>query len=926
MAGSIEMSYGRTLRPNKKGLCLVLKLSGSTTISTIARKVCIHSEAVLNDILELPANKDVINSLWENNVRKNLDDIEQKAEENEWFPLFKSNVSDEYSEEKETPEGTYSRQKYQIRLAIALGADYDNWGFEASRLFLRNPFPYSTDWKKCRESNSVASLQPKSKLDAYREAVRKLLPYLKKLEKAIESYDRESKKWMESPNGGESALKALGLLNIAERITDIYSRQDRNVGVINSMFQELSEHAANKLKDDILFRMRDSLEKMEAIAYDAALNDSLLHYLLLYNPSDSYYWHTEIANTVPGVKSSNKTKRFDHRLFKAVSQFSEYLSASDRATERAAHEANTTISDIHKSVLKLAKENKLDAGNTLDMIHKEAWAKYKELKQNQDVGLITTFSIYSGYMCTCAGNFEGPPSVLSIMLTACSKNDRFMTNIHKGTFMKAFFLMIGVDSKERHLIESLINRGMKQSLAGDLQAAKHNLLTAKELYINSAWRSRSVFTVYTLFGLFILTDHLFELADKYPDDAEEFRSEFIKVILLVVADVANLGLTYLTIRYSTLMHEFFKENTGITTRSLSAKIAELEGKGGASWKTPAGRRVIGVRIFHRTMASIGFVLSVWDAADNWHDSDDFQATLQILCVGASLMCLLGTFLCASWLGPTGFIIGVILVAGRLTWDAFLSGIDTTLRELLAQFKKNKYYESVLKDRDAEGWQVLWFIRKTYEDLVEETLDEIHEYSWKKLDEQYMRNYFLAGLNIHMLGKIYEKEDNLSEIRSILSNQRVRKAREEKLKKRHLELVVRSPASGVPLYLNVVTHVEVALYNVHKDQKSPQLVYLDTRPVESQYVSCWSQDPDLYLGGYFSEQERGPAGDRIKIRNSYDPATKRVVLRKYRRDKTMILYRGTMKLFKMPKGREAQFLVKVRGFVALLPVSFSVKSS
>ncbi|UCD17300.1 MAG: hypothetical protein JSV44_12755 [Candidatus Zixiibacteriota bacterium] len=890
------------------------------SIGKIAQHACSTANAVITDITDLWENRDAVDSLWVESVRGFLDQAEKNAVRSEEFEKhFRFITLVEDSEDgAEIPAGkrvdymeeTYPRRIYGIAIARAMGAQFDKWLVKTPQVLLRgekNP----TEWKVCRAGNAVAE-QQNEKVEKYKKAVRAVNPHLQKLESLIATYDQKVEQWMKAPDGGEPALKAMGILNMVDNITDVYSLQDKSVESVNGMVRAMEDLAGNQLKRQLADNMRDTLADMRAFATDRDFNEAMLEYLFVWDPSDHYYWHTDVANSVAGAAKSEKVKsgskyrkiplRFDDRVFKAVTQLAEYLSSDDQASVSAADEANRTFAEIYKEVIKLEKSGKLVAVK-LDFLIEQGRAKFKQLNESGETSVITTFAVWTGYiMGTCVGNFEGPPSVLSLFLTAYSKSESFINAVGQNTLRRAI-LMIGVDPLERKTIDMLIKRGDPDSIK-----------TARDLFVNGSWRSNRIFAVYSLWGIATLVYHSYKAIDMATDEEVQIDN-FIKQWLVITSDVANLGLVYMTVRYSAQMNTFLAENAGVSTEALAAKISELET---ADLYTPAGRRVVMVKMFHRVMAGIGLVLSVWDLADNWGRSDGVEKSLLAVTVVGSLMSLVGTFVSLSWLGPVGFVITLLCGIAMLVYSWFQKGIKKTLRQLLTAFEDSEYYENIKHMSLDQGWTIQWIFwfpmprLKNYSDLFDQLYESVLDVSWKDPDEKYIIHYLRAGLNMESLAMVYDKDMDDWEDKSWLivrvRNQRVRAARAAKKRPRKFKVDMTKPVPGVKLYLGELTPVEIIVYNI----EYLEAIYLDTYNHD-----CWKDNPGEYLLQDTWENE-------IKAGNTYNAVIRMVELKRTKKKRDHQIYQGGIRIAKMPEGGKAVFHIRVPN-IAQIRQAFPVGS-
>lgn len=422
------------------------------------------------------------------------------------------------------------------------------------------------------------------------------------------------------------------------------------------------EHAGLDFQKALWEAVGPQLGKLRQLYYDGDLNDVLVDYLRLWDPSHHYYFHTAAANAVGApTPKEGMSNRFDQRLFAAVGRLNQYLSMDPAVAKKAAQEANTVLPAVWKEIVEKggSADRRRLYGPAADWqkLQQQAAELFNTLKSQQaDAGMLTTFAVWSGYICTFTGNFEGPPTILSLMLDRYSKSEHFVKNLNGDTLLKAF-VMIGVDRAERKKIYELLS--------------KDKIGVARDLFKNGSWRSPSVYCVYSILGVAILIHHVDQLVDKYESgaDLDPIEDDIAKQIAVIVQDLANLGLTGVTISYSVQLSRFLKENVNATASQLAARIHYLET---ATW------RVVSVKCLHGTMASLGLGLSIWDAYDNWYKSDTMEKFLLAGTIASSFACVLGVLGVTSWLGPAGFVVGVVLGLLLIAYQSwFKSEMETT---------------------------------------------------------------------------------------------------------------------------------------------------------------------------------------------------------------------------------------------------------
>ena len=650
------------------------------SLSDIAQGGCCSAGEVLEDIARIPKNQAIADLLWKSEGKAYFLAMEKRTNEKErvkeYMWLYGSTKEWEGGADLHHPSKYLSKKLKRriggLLIAKLLGASFGKWSVDlkqATLILTLNATDHQ--WKKCRKNDSIL-VREKDKVAKYKKAVSDLVPFLKKIERNVEAYEHVVGSWNKSAKGGRPYLEALALLNLVERVTDIYSEQDLLAQSQNTAAKALAHKAGQVYEEKLRKQTLTTVKQLRRLYRDSSLCKALNDYLLQWDPYARRYYHTVVARAAGApAKEKGKPERFDERLFRAISKLCQYASLDPTTSKEVGGEMSATLDSVWAWVPK--QNSQIGGPARAEAMRAKAHAKVQQLLKSKDAGVLTTFAVWSGYVCTFMGNFEGPPSVLSLGLVWFSKSDQFLTMVKKDTLLKAF-AMVGVDVKERLQIDHLIKKGKGPDYAA-----------ARKLFEEGSWRSTQIFAVFSLMGIAILVYHIDGFLDelKRTGDRAAFNDKLVKQVILITQDASNLALTAFTIKHARDVAGFVKENLNAQSSTLKAGLDALETK---QW------RVVGVKAAHGTMAALGVVLSVWDIHDNWGQSDHVEQFVLVGTVCSSVMSLLGVATSVSWLGPMGFIAGVLLGAVMALHQYMKPNMEKTLRGLLAHFEKSTFYK------------------------------------------------------------------------------------------------------------------------------------------------------------------------------------------------------------------------------------------
>jgi len=864
-----------------------ISLTGSETvaISAIAQEICVELGSLIEDIKRLPDNLRVLMYLWDNHAKPYIKKIENDTEKSssfrQMFLVFRDGDST-YNEAKDgsikNPSDYLGREltryPYGVALAINLGAVYQSWQVDLKQgPLILTPELDQSQWHKCRASNSIAR-RDSEKANRYKAAVQKLAPYLDKMEHLIDKYEEAAQNWQTDAKGGQPYLQGLAALNLIERMTDIYSRQSAGAQATNALAKELMEHCGGLVQRSLLAAVRRVLKEMAALYFDSGLAKALWEYLKLWDPSDHYYFHTVVANSVDAPrKRKGRSNDFDDRFFQAVDNLTRYISADADTAEAVAKEANRAAAKVTPLVMELAKQGKLGSNVPLQQLLDRGEKSLADLQGGGDTGVLSVFVTWSGYAGSWLGTMEGPPTVAGLAALNFAKSKNFISFLERDTLLK-FVALIGVDKTRIAVINELVQRG-----------GQDDLKTARDLYIRSSWRSRTIFVAFTLLGTAALIYHVDALVQKLKDDGDQhkFDSELIKLILFVTSDVTNLGLVALTFKYNRDLEAFLASNMKASTQALADRITAMDAGG---W------RVATVGVFYKGVTVLGVILTLWDLGAQWSSTDTFEKAVMFGTVAASLGMCLGSFGITGWMGPVGLVVTVVLGLVMVVYQYFKSGFEQTLRGLLdgfgdtLLFKDNLYYPV-----HKEQIFIILTNAKTLEDLRDELSKSIANSKWRNPDLGYAVEYQRAGITDESLAKIYDMD--LAEIKEIIKNEwyaldkyhaRTASARIELL----------TPESGIKLVVGVQSSVRVAVYN----GDNVGYAFLEPDPQ-------WCDgDPDQYL----AEDVANPLEPQAA--GSYNVEKKSVMLyAEPQRTKYVSYFVGNLRILALPPGKVARFYIK-----------------
>jgi hypothetical protein len=861
-----------------------VSVSGPETvsISDVAQQLCVESSAVIRDINRLPDNERLLVYVWTNDAKPYIRSVESDAEKSQSFRMMFLSFRDGDSSYDEAKDGAIknpsdylsrelTRYPYGVSLAINLGARYADWKLDLGKgpLILTLELDQS-QWRKCRISNSVAAREPE-KVARYKKAVQDLAPYLNQMEHLLERYEEGARHWGEDKNSG---LESLALLNLIERMTDIYSRQDRRAETINALAKEMMTHCGNLVQRALLDVVRPTLKEMASLYFNKGLAKALFAYLKVWDPSDHYYFHTVVANSVDApTKKKGKSNSFDDRLFQALDDLTRYLSADGTTAEAVAKELNQTSAKLAPLVTELADKGRLGSNDPLQKLLAMAEKFLADIQHSDDTGFLSVLLTWNGYVGSWLGTMEGPPTVAGMIVLRFGQSSRFVRVLEEDTLLRST-LLIGVDKTAHKMIGQLIRRG-----------GEDDLKTARDLYMKTAWRSRTIFIGFSLLGLAALVYHVADLHKKLASDGdqEKFDRELLKLVLYVTSDVGNLGLIYLSLKYSRDLKAFLASNMKASANELTSRLASMESK---DW------RVATVGVFYKGVTCIGVILSVWDFGANWSKSDTMEKAILFGTVAASLGMFLGALGLTSWLGPAGVVVGVVLGLITVVYQYFKTGFENAIRSLIDAFQGNQMYKGnrYYPIRSKQVYIILTEV-KTLEDLCDDLSQAILRFHWKDPDLGYAIEYFRAGIVDESLAKIYDRD--VDEIKKVVNDEFYALEKfQERTASTQIELL--SPEFGTKLVVGALSPVRVAVHN----GDNVGYAFLEAEP------QWYGGEPDRYLADDIA------APDAAASASTYDVERKSVMLNvEPERTKYVSVFKGNVRIQEMPPGKVAKFSIK-----------------
>ena len=877
----MKIAFKKVTRNGSETKFIAVSGVETATISGVAHQLCVESTSVIRDVLDLPDNRKILSFIWNRWALLFLQNMENTAEQGDrlrsWLLSFRDedetyNLSKEG--EIENPSEYLSRElvryPYGVSLAINFGADFEGWNFPLTQgpLILRPDLDQS-QWNQCRLSHSLAN-RNSEKANRYKAAVQNLAPYLDRMEDLIDQYEQTAQNW--SDHKGQSYLQGLATLNLVERMTDIYSRSDRSVGPINRLAKETMDNCGAIVQNTLLWEVRQPIQQMATFYFDQGFLKTLFEYLKLWDPSDHYYFHTVVANSVGAPKKKEgKSNSFDDRVFKAIEDLARYLSADGATAKSVAEEVKRLSAKLAPIITGLAKQGKLGSNTPLQNLLAQAEKFLSDIQSDGGSGILTVLTTWSGYVGSWLGTMEGPPTLAGIVSLHFSKSANFVIALERRSLLD-MVQMIGVEKPRLARMTDLVERGREE----DLKAAR-------DLFIRSSWRSRSIFTLFTFFGLATLVFHVDGLCEKLQagGDRSKFDAELVKLILYLTSDVSNLGLVALTFKYNRDLNAFLTSNLKASTEAVTAHMESLDAPG---WRT------ISVSVLHKSVAAIGVVLSFWDFSGNWSKSDALEKAVLFCTIGASLAMFLGSFGATAWMGPPGAVIGFILGVITVVHAWFKSGFENAIRSLMdgfadnALYQENLHYRIVAKTADAARTDT-----RALKDLGDKLHDSITSFHWGRPDRVMAVEYLRAGITDESLAKIYECDlDDLREqIRKVWYKEAKYQARTAETK---IELV--SPEFGTRLIVGALSPVRVVVYN----GDNVGHVCMDPQP------QWWDGDPDRYLANDLDDA-RSSGG------SSYDIDRKMVVLNVDGHGTGAIaVFNGSLLIHDMPPEGVARFYI------------------
>jgi hypothetical protein len=711
--------------------------SKEITISDLALEVCSAPEELVKDVLRLRANAHLVQQLFIDHGKPALAKLAERIQKDPDFKalygLLMQDPNDQAPGDVAAPNAAFPAFDAQVQsldLARSLGDDFRQWKLNVDGRGVLLTLEYSQhEYAVCSANRSTLQWGTfKTDVDQYQAALKKLDPHLKKLESAIKAYEDAARAWA---NGqGKDGLEALAIISTFESVTDVYRKQDQRFDLVDSFAREFVDRTSLLVVDSLQQATKAQVKALRDIDKNNDFLKALFEFYLLWDPTRHYYFHAVAAKALGAAN-------FDDRLFHALNMSAQYMASSPETAAEVGKELTQNIDAVWSDAVEVGLPPNASFRDRVERARK----KFDELAAAGQVhSAISTAVVWSGYLTNLVGNFEGPPSVLSMGLLRFSRSERFVQMMGRDTLAKGA-LLIGLSRLERQGILDQIRAG--------------NTDVARKLFNNGSWRSPALYGVFSVMTLAITIFHVDQLVDKLQKDGDQtaFDAEFFNLLGPLIQDAANIGLTGLTFLYSRDLNAFLGSNLKTRTRALGAVIESLETQG---W------RVVAVKVTHGVLASVGLMLSAWDYYDNRNRLDTPEAIIKVGLIGASLACVLGAFGFTAWLGPAGFVAGLVLAIALAVYDGFFKPkLAGTFDSMLDAYKKTGFFtthSATVIDRTT--WMIFFTENVTVEDVFDRLQSMTSSLSpVDKLHPAHLIEYFRSGIPVPQLATLYDMEES-----------------------------------------------------------------------------------------------------------------------------------------------------------------------
>lgn len=744
---SLKLKPIKGRRRGRTGLVVTWDGSGPSKvkISDIAVVVCLNSRSVFDSIIELKRNADVAASV----VAQVYAFLQgQKAEFVEKFDDYYGELLDIEDNEEPTPLEMWpnvASSGLTLQLAEALGFRIDELKVDFTEIdqVVVNRRTDLHQFDVCRERQSQVVARQTEVL-AYEDRVRKAAGPLKKLEKAVAVYESAAKKWVQSDKGGAPIVEMLYTLSLIEHVTDVYKDVDPVGGFANNLTREMGELTLQTMESERRKALVKPLERLADLYFDASVIGPIAEYIAHWDASDRFHFY-EIADQASGLP------RFGDRLFHAIQKLASYAMEWKTFPEAAAKE----VKSLHLQVEKIDSDPVAAAvvGADRTKVHH---AMKTALGENGG-GFLSVIGIWNGYVANVVGNFEGPPSVASLVLSHWASSKDFIPRIYSALTernLKNTLLLIGITKTERERLVTWIGQGP----AGQERA--------RELFKSANWRGSSVFAVFGAFQTWTLLTHIKMLVEGNRSDA---GAEIAKATISVVQDIGGLYLTGATVWHDIHVNNFLRD----ASRNISGRRLD------AFFKTTSASNPMRVaRMVHRSLASLAVVMAGWDLLETTDRRDAFESMFKITALGAAGLSMIGAFGSAgplSALGPWGFLIGFAAGVGAVVYDTWIkSDFKKALAGLVSQVQDSKFnalYGAGIKLRAPDSTDpkicdgVCYFVSVSdpflpWSKLVSLLASDVHTFAWDfgdALPVSAIPRLYRAGLRPSSIATMLERD-------------------------------------------------------------------------------------------------------------------------------------------------------------------------
>lgn len=779
------------------------------TVRQLSTQLCLDPNYLFRELLLHEENEDVLDQLMAQSASFAVQHKKDMLQRSQLLVDFLGPADSPDGDTNHAPELS---KHMQLHLLLELKMPFAGFTIDFSKVsgIVLRVAADKAQWDQCRASQSKLAMRNRAAVEAYKSALKALLPLVRKLEQDIATIESAIVAWRNGP--GKAALNALAFLTVTHEMTTVYAQQDDKANRLVARTSDLTQIVGNQVAQSAARAV--SLDPLINTYQDRDFGSKLRDYFEAWDATHVYYFETVASRGT--AADAKDLVGFDKRLFKAIGRTGELLATIDSHAQGIADELDAAAQAAWRSTVDRAGGPKAKSDRVA-----RSRVLADELLKNATAGWVSLFVTWSGVATTAAGNMEGPPSVLAIFLKAYSKSEAFINRLGgRDGFLRAFVL-IGVDEAERKGVMTLLAKG--DQLALD---------TARNLFTNGSWRSPTVFFCYYCVTAALLIIHLKSLADTFQGD--DIDAQLIKAALPVIQDATGVLLIGLTHYYSREMAAYLTSKGASNVQALAEEINRLE------QLTPQAKAA---RVAHKGLSLVTLVLAVWSLADDSITADKFEDRLLLISVAGAGLTFVGSLLAESLLGPAGVIIGLVitLVAiGYQTW--FKPKLAAAMQSVGKTLLVDPFLKSIGGIKAGEASAFIIFTRDvSLTEMLSDTVEELNDFDWqKKLRLSDLVDYARAGLPLSMVAQLYGLQE--SDVQN-----RVRAARQQARALRLAQVkpainLVRPGTLQVQLEVGLVNEIKLEVVNRDRSQL-PNNIWLEVAfPDPDALLADGSQQP------------------------------------------------------------------------------------